>query len=373
MAGELLYQLYQISPYPITMLIVGITTISFSILLWLLIRLFKREGLAYHFLFLAPWFLVCMFLHAPIWTRRDHLSILITWLIFALYFRYLTGNTKGKTAGLYVCICLASIVTLLLHEAAFFYTIPILFIHHFLFLQKRGIPSATSFIKSCSTFFPAITTMVIVCLFKGDDSVAKDIWDSWQPCINTFPLAPYDRELAYGEGVNALTWDTLNTARFHLRENFTGVFCKMIPKWPFMIYNFITIYYLVTRINTVDLKWNHLKPANTVLLSNILIIQGCCMLPMFTILSCDWGRTIPYWLTTTFIAYHYFKKDTTIMPSWLSNTSKFLQTKIENCKILNNPWCYICVLVTLPVAAVGGCNIWTIEIFRILDFWGYNS
>ncbi len=365
LAGELLYQLYQISPYPIFILIIGIATFFFSLLLWLLIRLFKQEGLAYHFFFLAPCFLVNMFMLVPFWTRRDHLSLLITWLIFVIYSHFIHEHKKGKAVGLYVCMCFASTITLLLHEAAFFYTIPVLFIHYFLLSQKKYTNLTISFIKSYLIFLPAIITMAIVCIYKGDDVVAKEIWNSWQPTMNTFPLASYNEELAYGAGVDALTWDTMNTMRFHLRENFTSAFYKMIPRWPFVIYNIIAIYYLVTRINTVDLKWSPLKPVNTEPLSNILIIQGCCMLPMFTVLSCDWGRTIPYWLVTTFIAYHYFKQDTAIMPRWLCNTSKFIQAKIENCKTLNNPWCYIGVLVTLPFSACGP-HIESIEISIIL-------
>ena len=43
-------------------------------------------------------------------------------------------------------------------------------------------------------------------------------------------------------------------------------------------------------------------------ISNTLIIQFLFMIPMFTVLSCDFGRTIPYWVFSSLMAVACFGK-----------------------------------------------------------------
>ncbi len=134
-------------------------------------------------------------------------------------------------------------------------------------------------------------------------------------------------------------------------------FWKSIPAFPITLICFGMIYYLVTRLNTVDLKWNKLRKLDRILLSNIMLIQFFCLIPMFTVLSCDMPRVILYWIISTLLLYHFFKHDKYIFISWLSRLSKTIQYRIDNTKFLSSPWTYLGVLFCLPISYCGGASI----------------
>lgn len=349
LAGELLHLLYGWAPYPVHMAVSGVMLVTFLSAMYLLYRLFRREGWSY-LLLLSPLLLVPVMAHTSFWTRRDYLSLLLSVAIFACYFRYFRRRDWKALAGMQ----LLSVTTVLLHEASFFYTFPILFVHYVMMTHRGGGSWLKTLAKGVLLWMPAGVSVAAVCIFKGNEEVARTIWASWQPCMEAFPLGSGSEEM--GESIKALAWNTADTALNHLQLNFLRGFLGPIPSIPFTLYNFVAIYYLVTRLNTVDMGWNTLKSVDNVRLSNVLLLQSFFMLPMFTVLSCDWGRTIPYTVFTTLFAYHYMKGDKGAFPNRLTSASRYLQAKIDGRCLLGNPWTYWTVLLTLPIPLWGAPN-----------------
>lgn len=339
--GELLLQLYEMHPYPLREAIMIVAGLAFVAFVWMLARLFNKEGWS-HLLLFAPCLLVMTVpMKGWFWTRRDNMALLITWAIFLLYSRY---AHKRSQWGL-VAMQLLSALSLLIHEASFFFTFPLLFLHAYgQYAQPHGNP-IRPITKTLLLLSPALAAMAAVCLFKGDAATAQAIWNSWMPCMELYPTGS-DPDII-GKGVAALAWDTLPTFEFHFRQNWMRLSGSGIPYFPFTLLKFAALYYLVTRINTVDLKWNTLKPIDRISMSNIMLAQLCFLLPLFTVLSCDMPRIFGYWVFSTLLAYHFFRHDNILFHGWLSRISRRLQSGMDNAMILSSPWTYITVLLCL--------------------------
>lgn len=118
---------------------------------------------------------------------------------------------------------------------------------------------------------------------------------------------------------------------------------------PLVIFNLLAAYYLVTRLNAVNMGLYRTKPMNHVMMSNVALIQFIAMLPMFTVLSCDWGRTIPYWVISSLMFYCVFKKEPITFSSPLSSMSSRIQGLISSSKVLSSPFTYILLVLLAPV------------------------
>lgn len=344
--GQLLLELYEIHPFSIRNVVAAIVIVSFLLLQWLLIRLFRTEGWSYTLLF-APFMvynLMTRYNMGAFAMRRDFLVLLIMWGIFFLYAKY----KEKKSWTSFFAFQLLSVLILLIYEPSFFFTFPILLINYYLYLCKQEKSKILSVIKTLLFFSPAILTMVALCLFNGNEDTATLIWDSWIPCMERYPTSSGTE---MGSGVGFLRLDTLYVMKFHLACNFGGSFLlsHSFPSFPFTLANIVFIYYLVTRLNTVDLKWNMTRAYDMYQLSNIMLIQLVSLLPMFTVLSCDWGRTLPYWVVSTMVAYHLLKNDDMCILPIIGRTSKVLQSCVDRITILKNPWWYLTILFSLPI------------------------
>lgn len=357
--GEFLYLLYQCTAWPVNTVVLLIMSLTFIIVMWLLIDLFKKEGWSY-FILLSQLLVIPAFCMIAFWTRRDYLLLILTWGIFVLYYR----TVKKKRWSTWNMMQLLSVLTLLIHEASFFYTFPILFFHYCATIYNKGFHLWESIFKSIIFFLPELIVMGLIWIYKGDETTADAIWASWEHCIQNYPYEDFPDKI--GLGVEALTWDVWWMIKRHLQINFTGYFYRFIPSFPLIIYNFIAIYYLVTRMNTIDLKWNKLKSFDREQLSNLLLLQFIFMLPLFTILSCDGGRVIPYWIFSTLFAFHYFKNDKSIFPCILTRMSQYLQTSIDKYIFLNNPWVYFFILFSIPIPFFNRPVITSSTFFAIL-------
>lgn len=357
LCGEILYLFYSWHPYPMRDVILIINITVFVIFLWLVIRLFLKEGWSFVILFstffLGPVLLDCF------WIRRDYLALLVTWGIFYFYYRY----THQRNWLFLFLMQVLSIFTLLLHEASFFFTFPVLFVHFYFKAYQKSYSVRKSLCIAILLLVPALLVMCLVCVCKGDQFIANAIWTSWKPCMESFPLGDDVTEI--GEGVKALVWDTTETFKKHMEINYLNHFYKSIPSFPVTILNFAFIYYLLTRMNTVNLRWNVLRAFDRIQLSNILLLQFVFMLPLFTVLSCDFGRTIPYWTFSTLFAFHFFKDDKRIFPKFLSRFSQLIQDSLDQLKWLVNPWIYTFILFSLPISEIGGATIYTSNLVKM--------
>ena len=344
--GQILWEFEQLHLYDVRIAITIICFITSFTIILLLIRIFKEEGWS---ILIIPTGFIMGFTIFGLGGRRDLLSLLLTYLIFYLYKSTITHT--GKEGGRWLLFYFISILQILIHEASFFYTFPILL----LFLFQKNKDCRWTLSKNCKVcllqFMPIIITMAIVCIFKGDQKTAEIIWNSWN---NIFAYFPYQGDTtSIGAGVEALSWGTQETFVNHLKAGYLGVNSPSFLRIPIVLFNLMAAYLLVSRINTVNMGIYKMKQMDKVLMSNVLLIQFVVMIPMFTVLSCDWGRTIPYWLLTSLFFYHIFKSEKNEIISDLTKTSQNIQNFVSNSSILRNQYTYILLVLLTPIP--GAC------------------
>lgn len=370
--GEVLFQLYQLHPYSLSMAIYIIISLMFIALLFLLYRLFKRNGWSY-ILFPSCVLVVQSFTHSAFGTRKDYILLLGAYLVFMLYRQWFD---KKATVWSYMAMQTTAALLMLIHEATMFFTVPILFYDYF--TRQRCQPFSGSLVRSTTRsllcFLPTIGVWAAVCISKGDEDIASAIWQSWQPAMEAYPMPNATGKI--GASVDWLGNTFFTAARFHLIINFGGWFIKhLLPALPFTLYCYVAIYYVVTRMQTVNLKLNNLKTIDTIALSNILLVQFVFMSPMFTVLSCDCSRTVPYWIVSSLFIYHFFGKSLQF-PDKLTCLSTRIQAWIDSKPLLNNPWAYFVIIILIPLPQFGHSTItcyYPLQVvIRILKYIYYN-
>lgn len=223
-------------------------------------------------------------------------------------------------------------------------------------------------------FLPAIFMMALVCLFKGSEATASAIWQSWDDAFRNHPDGLNDYQYAIsniGYGVGALTWSTMRAARWHLSLNlFHGTPIRMLSTqeyavFPLLIWMFVATFYMVTHLNTVKVATYKLtyKP-QIARITKVLILQFIFMLPMFTVLSCDYGRTIPYWVFSSLFALHIFG-DLDWRP--LNKVSTKVARMMDK-PFLNSAICFLIVALLIPFDQAWGPLLNEILPLRLLGF-----
>ena len=344
--GQILWEFEQINLYDVRIAITIICFATSIVILVLTYRIFKEEGWS---ILIIPTGFIFGFTIFGLGGRRDLISLMLTYLIF-FFFKKVNTHT-GKKVLWWVLFYFISVLQILIHEASFFYTFPILIL--FLFQKNRNnqLELRTNCMACLIQFMPIIVTMAIVCFFKGDQKTAEIIWNSWN---NIFANYPYQGDTTIiGAGVDALSWGTQETFINHLRAGYIGVNSPSFLRIPIVIFNLFAAYFLVSRINTIDMGIFRKKQMDNVFMSNIVLVQFVAMIPMFTVLSCDWGRTIPYWLLTSLFFYHIFRNDKIEIMHYLTNTSQMIQYNISSISILRNKYTYILLVLLSPIP--GAC------------------
>lgn len=347
--GEVLYLIYfHIHNYPLPLVIMTIYYTSFALFTVFFSKLLIRNGVS---IFILP-FAICLFIGlgvACIEGRRDYIALTITGLIFLTYYKLLTQKKKKYLFYLYAL----SILTILMHEASFFFTFPILMLHTLVYYYDKS--SKLNCVKELITIWlPAVLTMMLVSYFKGSEDIAKAIWASWADCLYRYPLN--GNEAPIGDGPQFLSFGLSDALKRHIAVSWNSPMHLV-----FNFYTFIAVYYLVTRINIINLKWYSLKSIDTTKLSNIMIVQFISLFPMFGFLSCDWGRTIPYWVISSLMLYCIIPTNSinsNIVINLLSYISTNIQNGLSRLKLLNYPLIYLFILISIPLDSFKGPNIW---------------
>lgn len=349
--GQLLYLVYQIHPYPVRYAILMLYVIGFLLVSWMLVRLLKKRGLS---VFILP-FTICLYYSFTcdlIWTRRDYWSLLIAFAIYYQYFKFISKSDVISLIFFYVL----SAVALLIHEASIFYTHLILLLHS-VFLTYKNY-EVRNLLRLSLLWLPVLILFIFIIINKGSENVMASIWESWQPCFQTYP--PKSGIIPdVGNGVEFLRRSSYNAIAMHVNLVWLSNFAPYIPSWPFNIYIIVCTYYLVTRINTIDMKFYKLGYVNKVLLSNIVILQFILLIPMFGFLSCDLGRVVPYWVISSLFIYCVTVEDSNsslVSIPFVSKISAFMQNKIDGMDFLNKSWLYCLIILTLPLNCYYGAT-----------------
>lgn len=340
--GQFLYELYKIVPYDPILGIKAMEVFPAIAFPYIILHTFKKEGWS-PFILISGCCLFYTFFFFLRWARKDFLLLSIT---YCLYLSYRNIIKRGQTRYAFLFMLLSSL-QMLIHEAAFFFTFPILLIWRLAAIADKGTATIMAYLKTAVPFIPAFLTFCTVVIYKGDEGQATQVWHSWQNIMNTYPDKENNPE-AIGIGVAALGWDATYTFKTHLKTAFLGI---EDIRWynylsPLLVMlNFLCTYYFITRLNTVRTYFYKLSDKDDgVRISNFLLLQFIFMIPMFTILSCDWGRTLPYWTLSSLMACHIFK-DINIAP--LYRLSSVCQKKLQGYPF-NRPYLYIALMLLTP-------------------------
>jgi hypothetical protein len=342
LAGELLWRLYQLHPYPVATVIMIIYFISVMLIITLLVWLFRRNGWSLYLL-PFPLFLYVSLERGFMLGKRDYIQLLLAFVVFWEFRNYLIESALKKRIIHVVVLWCLTVLMLLLHEGIFFAVFPFLVLYTFV----RYRESWKNFLrKTVLLWWPAGMILCMIVAFHGHEQTGQTIWHSWYPCFNAYPLSV--ALPALGEGLQwiggSFAKGVYNSLDCSWRLNFLGP----LPVWPFNVYMLACIYYLVTRMNTLRMGWYALKPIDHVQLSNIVLLQFVFILPLLGIIACDMCRFVPYWCVTSCFLYGLFPERKGI-PSFIDRLSMRLQEGIDNSRLLCSPWAYFIVLITLPL------------------------
>lgn len=342
--GQILWFIEQIHLYDVRIAIMIICIISSFSILGVLLYIFKKEGWS---LLIIPTGMCIGFNFLSLIGRRDFISLLVTFIIFICFNKIITYKNSIKERNKWwICFYLLSIFQILMHEASFFYTFPILMLLYYNINRISHKTTVKSFKTCLLSFLPIILTMLIVCIFKGNPNCAESIWASWQEVFAAYPSNVTNTIM--GAGVSALKWNTTDAFMDHLYWSYAGYISPSYWRIIIVLFNFIVIYYLITRINMVDMGIYKKKSMDHHFMSNIVLVQFISMLPMFTVLSCDWGRTIPYWVISSLFFYHIFKGN--YIPGLLPRKFQIIQHNISNNQFLHSPYTYMLLVLLVPVS-----------------------
>ena len=337
LAGEMLYRLYQIHPYPVPYLIIGINVACLVGLISLCIILFRRMNWPI-WLLLFPMFLYYRLYGLEMGvldSRRDCLMLLLAFWLFLQYRKYLLG-------GGIIYVWLLSVVIILLHEGMLFPIFPFLILHSFV-INKSAIIDRLK--KVVLLWWPVAISLAAIIVWHGDEFTPFHIWQSWMPCFQNYPVS--DKIPGIGVAVECMTYSLAYNQHLAFDITWRSFFCGSIPIWPFNIYLLMALYYLFTRMDTIRLNEFSLNNSR-VQISNIFMIQLLSVLPMLGFIADDWYRTVPYCcITSCFLCYLFPERIN--VPSFLDNFSVYIQGIIDKCSLLCSQWTYYIVLVSLPL------------------------
>lgn len=343
--GEILWYLWNTMHMHVGNVIYFISYSSTILLIGLFVKKWRGFNLS---LYLLPSvFILGAFLMYPVVAyRRDALIFLLIYFSFTSYHCFLQEKRK------WLCLFeLISIFTILSHEASFFYFIPILVLHYFLYNRKIGLSFSASSIKAVLLFFPMGIVFLCTLIYKGDSVIASNIWHSW----DSFFLQTYHDLPPMGEGVEALAWNSVETFKMHFNANFlTPIFG--IPGFLCWIIIYSCIFYALMHINRIKIgvEKRSSVPFSVLLFLQICVYQFIFLLPMFTILSCDMRRVVIYWTVSSFLFYFSMGKESLkclgykpcikVFHNWVRISSKgWLGTK----------WCYFIITTCICVPFAG--------------------
>ena len=337
LVGSILFYLHNniinISPiYTILM----IDTVFFIIFLCIILNIFRKHKWS----LATALFPIATCMAFLVDYRRDFMMLCFCYVIYNCFFHYLR---KNSIVIVVLSIILMSI-SILIYEPIFFVLIPILIIQYW-----NYIPNNKKIIKTLHTLFVFITPvlcMLLSCIFKGTEKQSTSIWNSWIPIINRYMS---EEIIGKGDGLAFLEKSNQEAFLYHIGENFGFTPLKIFTSLLILAFIFTSVYYLCTFVP--QCKNKRLNIEYNAGIGKLLLFQFIVQIPMFSILSNDFGRTIPISIFTTYFIYHISKKHniniyvTPIIDRLCNSISKI----IEHLKILGYYPVYLIIMLLFPL------------------------
>ena len=329
--GELLLQLEHIRPYNVRHAILGIEIISYILFFAVTFRIFTKHGWS---LLAAMFPVACVTISMGCY-RRDFMMLCLCALTFYIFFKYL----KRKRKQLLVWSIVVMSLSIIVYEPVFFVLVPVLVLQYWNACDER------KWLKTALVFTPPVACMLLSCVYSGNGAQADAIWQSWMPYMTVDGYNPAD---GMGGAVKFLKLNNTDVFRIHLESSFGDNVPLSIITIMIVI---MLAYFLCTYIPQIDNKnkdftCNEHKNE----LGQILLFQLLMQLPLFTILSTDYGRTLPMSLYTSFFLFH-FSTEKGIQIN-VTRPLKEISDKIINLigriPLFSNPYFYILVVLVFP-------------------------
>ncbi|MDR0542804.1 MAG: hypothetical protein LBH19_11435 [Dysgonamonadaceae bacterium] len=227
------------------------------------------------------------------WIRKDHLMICFFIAILWIYSR------KNISAIIkLVIINFLAVLILLTHEMFAFFALPVLFVLFFSQYKNKGILKSAAL--SLLSLLPCIFAFCLTLIYKGDYQIAQAMWDSWVSVANQKSA---NVDASSHAALSAIGWETLPVFKFHFLTNFFKIDYNILSLVAWSVV-FLSIYYIATNILFVFRKnEKDFTDKNKTVLSSVLIFQFMCLLPVFTVLCCDYGRVIFLWMASSFAVF----------------------------------------------------------------------
>lgn len=328
--GQCLLWANHIHSFDIRYTIVFIEAFFYVLFLYLIFKIFNK----YKWSLLGAMFpIVCSTTSLTVY-RRDFMMLCLCYLSYKLFFRYLKDNGINS---LIISIMIMS-VSITIYEPIFFVMVPVLVLQYW--NKKKDI------INSLFIFLIPILCMVLSCIFRGTDNQVNDIWQSWLPYLSQY-VDIQNENIGFAIQFLGLT----NQEVFSLHYECT--FRDNMPLWTIisLIIVFSLAYFLCTYVPSVYREGKRLcENIDKYEISKILLFQLFIQLPIFTLLSCDYGRTIPMSLYTSFFIFHMSKKNgyKVYVTNIIGNTSDKIINSLNSYTVFNNPWVYIFTILLFP-------------------------
>lgn len=328
--GQCLLWANHIHSFDIRYAIVLIEAFFYVLFLYLIFKIFNK----YKWSLLGAMFpIVCSTTSLTVY-RRDFMMLCLCYLSYKLFFRYLKDNGINS---LIISIMIMS-VSITIYEPIFFVMVPVLVLQYW--NKKKNI------LNTLFIFLIPILCMVLSCIFRGTDNQVNDIWQSWLPYLSQY-VDIQNENIGFAIQFLGLT----NQEVFSLHYECT--FRDNMPLWTIitLIIVFSLAYFLCTYVPSVYREGKRLcENIDKYEISKILLFQLFIQLPIFTLLSCDYGRTIPMSLYTSLFIFHMSKMNgyKVYVTNIIGNTSDKIINSLNSYTVFNNPWVYIFTILLFP-------------------------
>lgn len=339
--GEIYYHIISATGLPVITPIYIFCALCYLATLAFFFMKFKRRNYCW-WLILCPFFLGMNYF----FVRKDFIIYLNFIAIVALLSSE-NVNLIRKTVA-----TLLAMWTIFLHEAFIFYG----GVFTILLLISNNRKSAVNWVLA----FLIIASFLLNSYFKGSVENATAIRNSW----NALP----DVSLADtpNNSIGAIGWTTMHAIKIHLCSNF-------VNNWTFggvllLPINLFFSYYIVTTFLSL-FKGNKAtygtEERNN--LSALYLMGLICLIPMFTVLSCDNGRLYQYASVTAFTCFLLLSstKIKSIIPACITNWTLKINSFIDRWFKPNK----IVLTAVLLFVAQAPCGFSPSENFS-LSIWG---
>lgn len=272
---------------PLTLFLI-VTLGAYAALAYVLARLLRYRGYGLNVVILPV--VLGGVLTFPLDVFRRDFVVLVLFAIVALTWRRMEWRRWCIVGNLLI------VFGILLHEATFFFTVPILVL--MTNLRCKGI------VKAAACWLPSIIAFFICCYYKGTPEMI-------QPIVAK-AAEYYPQGFEDGKTPWLLTFigkDSADTFLFHIHNNFTSIVHRVpIPSLFYSLFHYVYFPYMtIAMLRAFSPKGLNANAASS--LVRIICFQFISLLPMWTILSCDTLRVGIYWIVTSLLVWLILEED----------------------------------------------------------------